>query len=312
MKLGVVMRSAAGAPGILSAIKLAEDAGIDAAWMSGGSGPEMMTTFAAAVTKTSRIRLGTAVVQSPLRHPVALAQEARTIAQLAPGRFRLGVGSSHGPLMEPLGIELNAPLTALREYVTILRALLSTGKVDFRGTAHKATYAFPDALQIPVMVSALRPASFRLAGEAADGAITWFCPPAYLVDVALPAMSQAAAAARRETPVLVAHVLVCLTGDLGRVKAIARSPLMSAPLRLPFYQRMFRDAGYPEAEGGEWSDAMIEGAIVYGRDEQVAERLRDILAYGSVELMITPLIGDTDYEAGFVNALQRLAAISGR
>lgn len=308
--IGVAIRSSRGARGVLDAIVRAEGAGIDAAWLSGGAGADSVTSIAAAAVQTRRVKLGTAVVQDLVRHPVALAQEARTIAQLAPGRFRLGVGPSHRALMEPLGLDFRAPLATLREYVTVLKALLHQGYVDFEGETYRVRYSLGETVDVPVMISALRPTSFTLAGEIADGAISWFCPPAYLRDVAIPAMERSAAAAGRGVPSLIAHALVYLDEDRSGLRDITCQPAMVAPLRLPYYQRMFREAGFPEAEAGEWSDAMIDATIIHGNDAQIAERLAEMLGFGNVELMITPVVGGQDFEASFTESVERLARIA--
>src|SRR4030095_2223662 len=86
---------------VLAAIERAEQLGIQAAWMTtGGARPDSLTTFAAAAVRTQRIKLGTSIVPTFPRHPLVMVQQTQVIAQLAPGRFRLGVGPSHRPTIE--------------------------------------------------------------------------------------------------------------------------------------------------------------------------------------------------------------------
>ena len=129
-----------------------------------------------------------------------MAQQAQIVAQLAPGRFRLGVGPSHRPTIEAMGIDFHAPLGHLREYLQILKAILQGGRVDFDGEHYTAHDGIGEPVDIEIMASALRKGSFELCGEEADGAISWICPFTYLRDVALPAMEAGAARAGRETP----------------------------------------------------------------------------------------------------------------
>jgi len=104
----------------VDAIKRAEAAGMAAAWLtSGGGGGDSLTVLAIAARETSRIALGTAVVPTWPRHPIVMAQQAQVIAQLAPRRFRLGIGPSHQAGMEgSYGVEWRRPLHQVREYVT--------------------------------------------------------------------------------------------------------------------------------------------------------------------------------------------------
>ena len=126
------------------------------------------------------------------------------VAQLAPGRFRLGIGPSHRPIMREMGIRLSNPLGHLREYLQILKALLQKGKVDLDGEFYQAHETIPEPVDVPVMASALQRRSFELCGAEADGAISWVCPGEYLRDVAIPAMQAGAARAGRPVPPLIA------------------------------------------------------------------------------------------------------------
>ena len=82
---------------VQSNIQRAEDLGIQAVWMTaGGASLDSMTRFAATAA-TSNIKLGTSIVPTYPRHPLVMAQQAQVVAQLAPGRFRLGGGPSHRP-----------------------------------------------------------------------------------------------------------------------------------------------------------------------------------------------------------------------
>ncbi|MDA0301736.1 MAG: LLM class flavin-dependent oxidoreductase, partial [Chloroflexi bacterium] len=176
-------------------IQRAEDWGVPVAWttIGGAANADSLTAFAAAATATSSIRLGTAIVPTWPRHPVIIAQQALTVSQLAPGRVRLGVGPSHEPTMvRNFGVRWEAPLTQLKEYLTVIRALSQTGKVDFQGRHVTARAEWRAPGDFEVLASALRPRSFELCGELTDGAISWMCPKAYLVSEALPAIARGA------------------------------------------------------------------------------------------------------------------------
>ena len=89
-----------------SAIEQAEQLGVQAVWMpTGGAALDNITTFAAAVGRTESIMLGTSIVPTYPRHPLVMAQQVQVVDQLAPGRFRLGIGPSHRSLMRQMGIK---------------------------------------------------------------------------------------------------------------------------------------------------------------------------------------------------------------
>ncbi len=300
-------------PGVaaqLAAIELAEQLGVARVWLTtGGVGPDALTLLAAAAVRTSRIGLGTAIIPVFPRHPLAVVQQALVIAALAPGRLRLGVGPSHKPSVEgTFGLPFVRPLEYLREYVTILRAALQQGRFDFEGKRFRVRGAVPEPPQVPVLISALRPASFRLAGEITDGALAWVCPLPYLRDQALPALRAGAAAAGRAAPPLVAHCFAVVHEDDQAVRAAARERA-AGYARLPFYQEMFARAGYPEAREGTMSDALLEEIVVHGDETTVAGRLKAYLQAGMDELIVSALVVGPDRRASLERTLRLLGTL---
>jgi F420-dependent oxidoreductase-like protein len=290
---------------IQSMILQAEELGIQAAWMTtGGARPDSMTCFAATAAATNSIKLGTSIVPTFPRHPLVMVQQAQVVAQLAPGRFRLGVGPSHRPTIESMGIDFNAPLGHLREYLQILKAILQGGSVDYDGEHYHAHDSIPEPLDIEIMASALRRGSFELCGAEADGAISWICPGVYLRDVALPAMEAGAQRAGRETPPLIAHAPVCVHDNADEVRAAVREQIMNP--RLPFYQRMLVAAGYPEATAGVWSDAMIDGAVIWGDEGQALERIQELFSFGATEILASPVTAGPDRGASLDRTMRLL------
>src|SRR5215510_7677017 len=133
-RIGISL-AAAPAPALVDAIVEAEAAGVSQLWMTQNPvSNDSLTIFAAALGRTSRVQLGTSIVPTYPRHPLALAQQAATVAALGPGRLRLGVGPSHRPMIEgAYGLRMEEPLAHLREYVGILRAALWEGAVEHEG-----------------------------------------------------------------------------------------------------------------------------------------------------------------------------------
>ena len=276
---------------IQAKIQRAEELGIHAAWMTtGGASLDSLTCFAASAAGTSSIKLGTSIVPTYPRHPLVAVQQAQVVAQLAPGRLRLGVGPSHRPLMESMGINFHAPLAHLREYLQILKALLQTGLVDFDGEHYSAHASIAGPLDVQVMGSALQKGSFELCGAEADGAISWVCPATYLRDGALP---------------LIAHVPICVHDNLEEVRTAMRAQFGHPGL--PFYQNMLIAAGYPEAREGKWSDAMIEGVAILGDEETAAQKIQELLAMGATEVLASPITAGSDPAASLERTTKLLA-----
>jgi F420-dependent oxidoreductase-like protein len=306
--LGVAVRGDK-APEVLTRIEQAEQLGLHAAWMTtGGARLDSMTVFAAAALRTQRIKLGTSIVPTFPRHPLVMVQQAQVVAQLAPGRFRLGVGPSHRPTIEAMGLPFTSPLGHLREYLRILKALLQQGRVDMDGTYYKAHETILEPLDLPVMASALQRGSFELCGEEADGAISWICPGTYLHDVALPAMQAGAERVRRPVPPLIAHAPVCVHDNAEEVRTAVREQIQNP--RLPFYRQMLIAAGFPEAADGTWSDAMIDAVVLWGNEDRVTERLHGLFAYGATEILASPVLAGRDRAASHDRTMRLLGHVT--
>ena len=304
--------TAADSNAALGAVEDLENRGVAAAWMTSGStgGGDSLGVFTAAGPRTRSIMFGTAITQTFPRHPIAVAQQVLTLAQLAPGRFRLGLGTSgQGGVEQTLGINFRAPLAHLREYVRILKTLLQDGSVDYSGRYYQAHTSIPASVDVPVMAAALGEGAFEMCGAEADGAISWVCPSAYLRDVALPAMRRGAEQAGRATPPLVAHVPVCVHDNPDEAReAIAQQ--FAGFARAPFYRNMFHNAGFPEVAEGVWSPGMVDAVAVSGNEDQVTAGLRGLLDTGAAEVMASPVVAGPDREGSLERTVGLLARMS--
>ena len=277
----------ADATAVLANIVAAEAAGVRQVWMGQVTpAPDTLTLFAAAAVRTSSVRLGTAIVPTYPRHPLVMAQQALALGDLAPQRLRLGVGPSHRPIIQAdYGLPMPSPLEHLREYVTVLREALWEGKVDHKGSFYTVKTNMLRTPRTPILISALREGAFHLAGEIADGALSWVCPVPYLLEKALPALRAGAAQRGRQAPPLVAHVPVALGQDRQAVLAAARKQF-AVYGRLPFYVQMFANSGFPVASDGKMSDALLDSLVVSGDESTIARRLAELLTKGLDELLV--------------------------
>ncbi len=302
--------SAANVKTMLDNIAHAERSGVDVAWLTcGGPAPDPLAIFAAAALSCERIEFGTCIIPTFPRHPIAMAQGAIVVDQLAPGRLRLGIGPSHEPAIKATyEIPFERPLQHLREYVTILNALLKEGAVDFTGERLSAHTKIAGPTGVKVMISALRPNAWTLAGAMTDGGISWVSPLPYMKSVARPSIEAGARKAGKTAPPVIAHVPVVVSDDAEAVIAASKRQLGFYP-RLPYYSAMWQDAGFPEAKEGTYSDRMSAALVISGDAEAVAKRIRDIPNFGVDEIIAMPLQLPDD-PAAFKRTVELMGALA--
>ena len=279
-----------------------EEQGFSSYWTPQVGTFDALTMLALAGRETSRIELGTAVVPSYPRHPNALAQQAATVNALCGGRLVLGVGPSHAPAIEALGLAYDRPARHMREYVTILKALGSEGQVDFQGEMYRIRtgFACPDAQPFRVVVSALAPLMLKAAGEVADGTVMWMGGKNTIAASTAPRITKAAAAAGRPAPSVIAALPVCVHDD--KAVATARAvQIFQGYGQLPNYRRQL------DAEG---LDQAGEIAVVGNEDEVTAE-LQAFFDAGATEVIASVYPAGDDSRGSFARTtelLRKLAA----
>jgi 5,10-methylenetetrahydromethanopterin reductase len=163
----------------VSDIRAVADGGFRSAWMPQIFGIDTLTALAVVAREVPGIELGTAVVPTYPRHPMMLAAQARTVQQVAGGRFTLGIGLSHKMVIEGLlGMSYDKPVRHLREYLEILQPLLRGESVDISGETLSAHLALEiDAPPTPVLVAALGSQMLSVTGRLAEGTVTWMTGP---------------------------------------------------------------------------------------------------------------------------------------
>ena len=294
----------------IKTITAAETAGVQQIWMGQPpSSPDVLTTLAAAAIKTSIVRLGTSIVPTYPWHPVVLAQQVLALHDIAPGRLRLGIGPSHRAIIEDIyGLPQTKPLVHLREYVKVLHSILWEGKVDHHGEFFNIVIEFPRKAQIPVLISTLGKKAFELAGEVADGALSWMCPIPYLLQTGIPSLRKAAAAnGRSNTPPLVAHVPVAFSQDHNCVM-VAGHKMFDMYAKLPFYVKMFADAGFPQISDKKVTDDLVNNMIISGNEDTLATSFIKILATGLDELIISliPVVDEVHEQTQLMRLIGQL------
>ena len=158
----------------------AERWGYTDAWSFEVDGVDCFSPLAV-VGMATGMRVGTAIANVYTRGPATLAVSAAGLAEIAPGRFCLGIGAGSQPIVETWnGGKFDRPATRVREMVQFLRPALAGERVVFRGETFSVDgfrLTRPPIHPIPIHVAALRPGMLRVAGEAADGAVlNWLSP----------------------------------------------------------------------------------------------------------------------------------------
>jgi 5,10-methylenetetrahydromethanopterin reductase len=266
---------------IVEQAKAAEAQGFPSAWtVHFTRGNDSLSTLAVAGTVTSTIELGVGIVPTYPRHPMVMAQEAASVQTFCGGRFTLGVGVSHKPVIEGLlGLSYASPANHMREYLSILGPMLRCEPVTFAGeyyTVNQASFAIPgyDGSQAPsIVVGALGPKMIEVAGELSDGTITWLANPKALENAIVPGLTKAADSAGRGAPRVIAGVPVAVCDDADEGRAAVEA-VFARYGGLENYQKVF-------ALGGV---STVSEIAVIGTEEQVAAQLRRLADAGATEL----------------------------
>lgn len=272
----------------LGRIQEAERAGVRQIWMTADStGSDTLTFYGSAAAQTTSIRLGTAIVPIYPRHPLVMAQQVTAISDIAPRRLRLGIGISHQYIMgEMYGLSMPSPLTYLREYISVLRDLIWNGCVDHHSRFFNVKFRMNQDERTPILIAALGTKAFRMAGEISDGAISWMCPPSYLLGKAIPALKVGARLRNRPTPPLVAHVPIALSSDEVKTRA-ALHKLTNRYAKVPYYAHMFAASGMSSlTRDTSGRDETADSLMVAGNETIVRERILALLASGLDELLL--------------------------
>ena len=291
----------------ITLVKWAEANGFDDVWFSDAMAPDSLTMVAAVAPYTQRMRVGVAVTPVYTRTPAVFAATANVLAQLLPGRFVMGLGSSSQAIMERFnGIRMEKPLTRVKETAIMVRSMLAGERSDFDlATLRSKGYRQePLPAPPPIYLAALRPKMIEMAAEFGDGVVFNLWP-----QKALPKMMEHVeigakrAGKRLEDIEIVNRLLVMVTDDIESAKDRFRTQY-SPYYANPVYNKFLAWAGFPdEAEGiragweardrklstGSISDEMIDTVCNIGDVEKVQRRIREDAAAGIDTTIVSPI-----------------------
>lgn len=289
----------------------AERAGFDQFWVSNDlflrSAPVILSAVAGA---TSRIQIGTCIVNPYTLNPGEIAMMAATLDELSGGRFLLGIGSGAAQFLKWVGIDQRLPLTAVKESVTVIRALLAGDRAALDGKflqwSGEAYLRFSAPRVVPIYLGAMSPNMLRAIGEWADGGLPLLFPPEHYRNVAPLVAEGLSAAGRTAEQIDLAACVWCSFGsdreaakDALREKIAyyghAMSPLIWAQLGLtaadfaPLEQAIMVENDVEKAKRLV-TDAMMQIGIVGGPDDLI-RRLEGLVAMGVQHISLGPPLG---------------------
>jgi F420-dependent oxidoreductase-like protein len=281
----------------------AERDGFASAWTPNIFGADALTVLLLAGLKTSRIELGTAVVPSYPRHPHALAQQAATVNAAIGGRLACGLGRSHQLVIEGMfGIPYTKPITHMREYLTVVRALVHEGSCSFAGKMYNvnASLKVPGGRPFPLMIGALMPKMLELCAELCEGTLTWMSGPKYLSQTIVPTLQRASRAAGRPMPRVLCSLPVCVTDDVEGAKQQGQKAFGHYGM-LPVYRACL------DAEGAA---TPVDVALV-GPEKQVRAGLERVRDAGATDFYAA-IFPDPSGAASMERTYAMLASLGGK
>jgi probable F420-dependent oxidoreductase len=253
------------------------DLGYTDIWSAEADGADAFTPLALAAAWEPRLRLGTAIVPAFTRAPGCLAQCVASMADAAPGRFAIGIGSSSNVIVERWnGVPFVDPYQRVRDVVRFLKDSLSGEKVAKSYDSFEINgFKLGVRPEVPptIVVAALREGMLRLAGREADGAIINWLSPDDVLRVA-PIVN-----AQGPDKEIVARIFVCPSEDTEQVRAAGRFAI-AAYLNVPVYAAFHAWLGRgPQLQGmwDAWRSGDRKAALAAISDEVVDE----LIVHGS-------------------------------
>jgi probable F420-dependent oxidoreductase len=232
-------------------------------------GREALTNAGLLLCATQQLTVGTGIANIWARDPIAMAAAQRTLTEAYPGRFVLGIGVSHAPIVDARGHRYERPLERMRAYLDAMDA---------------APWQGPPLPEEPARVlAALGPRMLELAAERAAGALTYNATP------------EATAWARSilgSGPLLAVEQAVAVEEDPAEARRIGRE-YIAVYLTLPNYVRAWERAGFgPEDHADGGSDRLVDAMVAWGSPEAIADRVRAHLDAGADHVCLQVLEAD--------------------
>ena len=268
-----------------AAAREAEEVGYDGVW-SAETGHDPFVPLAVAAEATQHLELATGIAVAFARNPMNLAMLANDLQLLSKGRFLLGLGSQiKAHITKRYSMPWSHPAPRMREMISAIRAIWASWHtaepLGFRGEFYTHTLMTPffnpgpnPFGHPPILLAAVGPVMAEVAGEVADGTITWCTGPVTLREQIVPFITQAAGRAGRSAPEVVVALPVCVTDDPDAARARA-ARVFQIYGRLPSYRAMLDKEGV----------AGPADVAIVGDEDSVASQIAALAEYGVTDFV---------------------------
>jgi probable F420-dependent oxidoreductase len=248
-----------------------EQHGYKVLWIPEGPGRDPFAHSAYLLSHTGSLAIATGIANIWARDAMAMASAARTVAEIAEGRFILGIGVSHKPVIANRGHTYDKPYSYMKQYLPQLKEALKK----------------PDRIknQIPLLIAALHPKMLALAAAETDGTHPYFVPPEHTAKVR---------AQIGRTPWVCVEQAVILEADATRARAAARQHMSFYVTQLPNYKNNLKALGWQEADfDNGCSDRLVDAIVAWGNEDKIRARIQAHLTAGATHVCIQALRADS-------------------
>jgi probable F420-dependent oxidoreductase len=250
-----------------------EKAGYKVLWVPEAVGREPFAHATYLLDHTESLSIATGIANIWARDAITMAAASKTVAELSGGRFVLGIGVSHKPLVSNLrGHSYDKPYSYMKEYLPKMKSAL---------------YRAPEPKEeVPIVIAALHPKMLALSAAQTRGTHTYFVPPEHTAK---------ARAQIGPEPWICAAQAVILERDATKARAAARQYMKTYVPRLPNYTNNLKALGYPDADfANGCSDRLVDDIVAWGSEEKIRDRIEAHLQAGATHVCILPIRADNE------------------
>jgi probable F420-dependent oxidoreductase len=250
-----------------------EKAGYKALWIPEAVGREPFAHATYLLDHTERLSIATGIANIWARDAITMAAASKTVAELSGGRFVLGIGVSHKPLVLNLrGHSYEKPYSYMKDYLPKMKSAL---------------YRAPEPKEeVPIVLAALHPKMLALCAEQTQGTHTYFVPPEHTAKVR---------AQIGPKPWICTAQAVILEKDATKARTMARQYMKTYVPRLPNYTNNLKALGYGDAEfANGCSDRLVDDIVAWGSEEKIRDRINAHLKAGATHVCLLPIRVDNE------------------
>jgi probable F420-dependent oxidoreductase len=260
------------APDSAAFAKQVEKNGYKVLWIPEAVGREPFAHAAYLLSHTEKLSIATGIANIWARDALTMAAASKTVAELSGGRFLLGIGVSHLPLVKNLrGHSYEKPYSYMKEYLPKMKSAL------YMAPAPKEP--------VPVVIAALHPKMLALSAAETNGTHTYFVPPEHTAK---------ARAQIGPNAMLCAAQAVILETDASKARTAARAYMKTYVPRLPNYTNNLKALGWADSEfENGCSDRLVDAIVAWGNEEKIRDRIDAHLKAGASHVCILPLRADS-------------------